>query len=369
MDFTRDDMQFLRRALTLARRGLGRTSPNPAVGAVVVQQGRVVGEGYHQQAGGPHAEVHALRKAGDNARGATVYVSLEPCAHYAKTPPCTLAVLHAGVQRVVFCSLDPNPLVAGKGMQLLRDAGVSVAYGALAEQEAQLNEAWRYWLRTQRPFVTLKLAASLDGKIATRTGESRWITGEEARRDVHRLRHTQDAILSTATTVLCDDPRLDTRLPRGRDARRVVVDAALRTSPQAAVYRTADRPPLLVTLERNESRLQPFREQGVDVVTLPGEQGHVDLHALMQALGERNILSVMVEAGGAFSAALLHAGLVKKLRLYFAPMLIGGCDAPTFYSGEGVQHLSEALRLHNIRYTHIGNDIRLEGYCGVDSEK
>ena len=357
------DKRMLLHALALARRGLGRTAPNPTVGAVVVREGVVVGEGYHQQAGGPHAEIFALQAAGEKAQGATVYITLEPCAHYGKTPPCAEALVQAGVARVVFASFDPNPLVAGKGREILLQAGITVSHGLLASAEARLNEAWRYWLNYNRTFVTVKLAASLDGKIATSSGESRWITGEEARRDVHKLRNRQDAIITTADTVIADDPQLTTRIPGGRDARRVVVDSHLHTSPNAAVYRLAEQSPLLATTIDDEARLQPFRDQGVEIVILSARAGHVDLPALLKALAERDIVSAMVEAGGRFSATLLQAGLVNKFRLYLAPVLIGGSDAPSFFAAEGITQLSAALRLEKLQSKWFGDDIRLEGYC------
>ncbi len=359
---TPDDLRHLRRALALARKGLGRTHPNPMVGAVVVRDGAVVGEGYHPRAGEPHAEVFALRAAGDRARGATLYVSLEPCSHHGKTPPCADAVIRAGIARVVFASLDPNPLVAGAGLARLQTAGIAVKYGALTAEEARLNEAWRCWMQTRRPFVTLKLAASLDGKIATRTGASQWITGEAARRDVHRLRGTQDAILTTAATVLADNPALTARVPGGRDPRRIVVDVRLRTPPDARVYDPAERPPLLVTSSTDEARLALFRARGVEVISLPAPASQFDLAEVMAELGAREIASLLVEAGGVFAGALLDAHLVQKLRLYLAPLLIGGADATPAIAGLGAASLPDAPRLRDATWRRMGEDWRVEGY-------
>ncbi|MHB9025383.1 MAG: bifunctional diaminohydroxyphosphoribosylaminopyrimidine deaminase/5-amino-6-(5-phosphoribosylamino)uracil reductase RibD [Armatimonadota bacterium] len=361
MAITADDIRYLRRALTLARRAHGSTSPNPMVGAVIARDGVIVGEGYHARAGEAHAEINALQAAGARARGATLYLTLEPCSHYGKTPPCADVVAHSGVRRVVFSSLDPNPLVAGQGLARLQAAGLPVDYGALAAQEEQLNEAWRYWMATRRPFVLVKLACSLDGKIATRTGESQWITGEAARRDVHRLRATQDAILTTAATVLADNPALTARLPGARDPRRVIIDAGLRTAPEARVYAPASSPPLLVTAMWDAARLAPFQARGVEVLLLPAAPGGLDLPALMAALGEREIVSLLVEAGGRFAAALFQAGLVHKLRLYLAPMLIGGREALPLLGGEGIARLEEAPRLVQTTWRRIGEDFRLEG--------
>lgn len=362
MALTPDDLRYLRRTLTLARRAIGRTSPNPMVGAVVVKDGVIVGEGFHPKAGEPHAEVFALRAAGEQARGATLYVSLEPCSHHGRTPPCADAVVRAGIRRVVFSSLDVNPQVAGQGAERLRQAGIDVEYGALTDEEQRLNEAYRHWICTRLPFVTLKLAASLDGKIATRTGESKWITGEEARRDVHRLRATQDGILTTAATVAADNPALTARISGGRDPRRVVVDARACTAPDAQVYAPAERPPILATCVTDEAVLAPFRARGVEVLTLPLRDGHVDLQALMAALGEREMVSLMIEAGGTFAAALLDAGLVNKVRWYLAPMIIGGPQATPVIGGAGIAHLPDAPRLHNITWKRLADDLRIEGY-------
>jgi diaminohydroxyphosphoribosylaminopyrimidine deaminase/5-amino-6-(5-phosphoribosylamino)uracil reductase len=361
MSISANDLQFLRRTLRLARRALGRTSPNPMVGAVVVRDGVVYGEGFHSKAGEAHAEVCALRAAGAQADGATLYVSLEPCSHTGRTPPCADAVVRAGICRVVFASLDPNPLVAGAGAARLRAAGIEVEYGALTAEEQRLNAAYRYWICTRRPFVTVKCAASLDGKIATRSGESQWITGEAARRDVHRLRSVHDAILTSSATVLTDNPALTARLPGGRDPQRVIVDATLRTAPDAQVYAAAARPPILATTVADPARLAPFRARGVEVLTLPAIDGHVDLQALMAALGARQITSLMVEAGGTFTAALLAAGVVHKVRWYLAPLLIGGRDATPAIGGAGVSALADALRLQDVTWKRVGEDLRVEG--------
>ncbi len=362
MPLTADDLRYLRRTLVLAKRGQGHTSPNPLVGAVVVKDDRVLGEGFHPRAGEPHAEVFALQAAGDAAHGATLYISLEPCSHYGRTPPCAETVIRAGIRRVVFASLDPNPLVTGKGAAVLQAAGIEVEHGAFADEEERLNEAYRYWIVHRRPLVTLKLAASLDGKLATRTGESKWITGEAARRDVHRLRALQDAILTTSATVIADNPALTARTPGGRDPRRIVVDTQASTSPEAMVYAPAERAPILATAIDDEQRLAPFRARGVEVLTLPAGANGLDLGLLMAALGERQITSLLVEAGGSFAAALLQGGWVHKVRLYLAPLLIGGTTATPAIGGEGITHLADAPRLQRVSWKRIGDDFRVEGY-------
>jgi len=332
------------------------------VGAVVVRDGEIVGEGFHPKAGQPHAEIFALRAAGEHASGAALYVSLEPCSHYGRTPPCTDAIIRAGIRRVVVAAEDPNPLVAGRGLEKLRAAGIAVECGALRAKEERLNEAYRHWIVTRRPFVTLKLAASLDGKLATRTGDSRWITGEPARRDVHRLRAASDAILTTAATVLADDPALTARLRGSRQPRRIVVDARLRTSPDARVYAPGVPPPLLATIVDDPARLAQFKARGIEVLVLPACDGHVDLPALMAALGERDILSLLVEAGGLFASALLEAGCVRKIRMYLAPLLIGGEKAVPALGGLGAALLSGAHRLRDIAWKRFGEDFSVEGY-------
>lgn len=362
MAITPDDLRFLRRTLLLARRARGHTSPNPMVGAMVVQDGRVVGEGFHPRAGAPHAEVYALLAAGEAAAGGTLYVSLEPCAHYGRTPPCTDRVIAAGLRRVVFAALDLDPRVAGAGLAQLQQAGLTVEYGALADDEARLNEAYRHWQRTRTPFVTLKMAASLDGRIATCAGESRWISGAAARRDVHRLRDASDAILTTSRTVAADNPSLTARLPGARDPRRVVVDAHARTPATARVYDPAATPPLLATLVDDPARLAPYRARGVEVLVLPATEGHVDLPALLRTLGEREILSLLVEAGGTFAAALLHARAVQKVRWYLAPRLIGGREAVPAVGDPGFPHLADLPHLHDVSCRRVGEDFRFEGY-------
>lgn len=355
------DVQYLRRALTLAERAHGHTAPNPMVGAVIVRDGVVVGEGYHHKAGEPHAEVLALRAAGTQAHGATIYVSLEPCSHQGRTPPCCVALPPAGIVRVVFCSLDPNPKVAGRGAEYLRTAGLIVEHGALAEREEQLNEAWRYWIATRRPFITVKLASTLDGRIATATGESKWITGTAARRDVHRLRATQDAIFTTANTVIADDPELTARLPDAHQPRRVVLDTYLRTNPTARVYAPAERPPLLYTAVLDEAKLAPFRVRGVEVVSVPADAAGLSLSAVMENLGQREVLALMTECGGTLAAALIRQQLAHKLRLYQAPKLIGGDGLPVL-GGLGVEGMDEVLTLKNLHMKRVGEDWRLEGY-------
>jgi len=363
----------MKRALRLAARGAGRTSPNPMVGAVIVSGGRLVGEGYHKQVGGPHAEVWALRAAGEAARGATMYVTLEPCCHQGRTPPCTDAIVAAGIGKVVAAVLDPNPKGNGRGVQLLRDAGIEVEVGLLEQEARELNAAYLKHTTTGLPLVSLKAAMSLDGKIATRTGESKWITGERARRFAHKLRARHDAVMVGIGTVLSDDPKLTVRSVRGRSPVRLVVDSAARTPPTAALLTAGERPPVIAVTEKApDERVDALRRAGAEVWVLPAEphppspsppaeRGRVDLAALLRRLGEEQVQSVLVEGGGTLASAALAAGLVDRVYFFIAPLIIGGAEAPTAVGGEGVARLSEAWRIRNMRVRRIGEDLLITG--------
>lgn len=355
---------FMARAIELARCGEGRTAPNPPVGAVLVRDGRIVGEGYHPAAGAPHAEIFALRAAGDLARGADLYVTLEPCCHQGRTGPCTEAVIAAGVSRVFYGAVDPNPRVAGAGLARLRAAGLEVAPAPLAAECGRLIAPFAKHVASGRPYVILKAAMSLDGQLATAAGESRWISGEASRTLVHRLRDRVDGILTGAGTVVADDPRLTTRLPEGgRNPARIVIDSQLRTAPQALVYSAqASGQRLLVTAaDHGAGPLAPYRCQGVEVVTAPRRGAHLDLDAVMELLGGRSLQTLLVEGGGALNGALLRAGLVDRLMLFVAPLLFGGGDGKPLFAGAGVTRLAEALHLEDLRVSRVGDDLLLEG--------
>src|SRR5918911_970275 len=320
------DQKMMRRALELAAQGAGQVSPSPLVGCVIVtENGEIVGEGYYLYDGLKHAETLALEQAGPKALGATCYVSLEPHAHHGRTPPCTDALVRAGVKRVVAPIEDPNPEVSGKGFAHLRAVGVEVNRGLLAHEAEQLNEKYLHFMRTNRPFVHLKLACSLDGRIATRTGESRWITGEEARARVHRLRHEYDAILVGAGTVLADDPLLTDRsgLQRRRPLVRVVLDTSLRLLPETHLAQTAHEIPVQVftSAHAEASKIAALESRGVEVIL--DESGGRNLHAVLKALGQRSVQSVLIEGGSNVAGAFLDAGLVNKVTFFIAPMIIG----------------------------------------------
>lgn len=363
-----DDIAMMREALALAQRGVGRTSPNPLVGAVIAAEGRVVGRGFHVRAGEAHAEVVALREAGARARGATAYVTLEPCDHAGRTPPCTDALLSAGVGRVVVAMLDPDARVDGRGVARLRAAGVTVDVGVLEQEARRLNAFYIKHRRTGLPFVGLKWAMSLDGKIGAARGSATAITGEAARRYAHELRNAYDAVLVGVGTVLADDPQLTCRLPADaapapRNPLRIVVDSRLRTPDAARVVAGAAAAPTLIatTAAAPPARVEAMRRAGVEVLVADGPGGRVDLRAVLEALGRRGLLSVLIEGGGTVNAAALEAGLVDRVIALVAPRLIGGAHAPTPLEGTGPAAVAGAYRLRELRVARLGDDVVLEG--------
>ena len=373
METAREDARWMRRALRLAAKGF--TPPNPMVGCVIVRDGEVVGEGYHPAAGQPHAEVFALQAAGERARGATAYVTLEPCCHWGRTPPCTDALIAAGVARVVAAATDPNPLVNGRGLEALRVAGIAVSVGTLEAEARRLNEAFVHFHTVGTPFLTLKAAMTLDGKIATYSGDSKWITGEAARRYVHRLRAQSGAVMIGIGTLLADDPLLTARLQQEEPPRqplRIVVDSRLRTPTDAQAVRfaaqsPADRPLLIATTESaDRARECALQREGVEILRLPaGEDGRVDLAALCAHLAHRRIISVLVEGGGTLHAALLETRLAHKALFFIAPMLVGGRNAPTPVEGSGVAAISQAIPLDSLRVRRFGTDLAVEGSIAI----
>ena len=365
------DEQMMARAISLARNGLGRTSPNPLVGAVIVRDGRIVAEGWHRKAGTPHAEIHALNMAGELARGATVYVSLEPCAHYGRTGPCARALVEAGVSRVVVAMTDPNPKVAGKGIAILQEAGIEVTTGVLEQEARQLNEVFLKWMTTGLPFVALKTAMTLDGKIATAAGQSQWITNEASRYETHRLRDIYDGILVGINTALADNPSLTTRLKeyQGRNPVRIVVDSRARLPLESKLVTDgAARTIVAVTAGAPADRLEALRSAGAEVI-VAGSGDQVDMHSLMEQLGAMKISSVLVEGGGSVNFSLLQAGLVDRVYAFIAPKLVGGRDALTPVEGEGFQELDRAVELENIQLRQLGSDVLLTGIVKRNTEK
>ena len=356
------DEIFMREALHVARRAEGRTSPNPMVGAVVVREGRIVAEGWHRRAGTAHAEIHALNMAGDLARGATIYVTLEPCSHFGRTPPCAKALIDAGVSRVVAAMSDPNPRVAGRGFDMLRSAGVDVTVGVLEDEARRLNEVFIKWITRRLPFVTLKFACSLDGKIATVDGESQWISCEESRKFSHHLRDINDAILIGSGTLMADNPSLTTRLSGGKNPVRVIVDSRAKIPLGAKVLTDgAARTIIATTSKAPPEKISALKNLGVDIICA-GDGERVDLPTLMRELAARELTSVLVEGGGQIHFAMLAAGLVDKIFAFVAPKIIGGANALTAVEGAGFGRLADAVTLKNFTAEQIGSDILLGGY-------
>ncbi len=358
------DNVFMKKALKLAARGKGRTSPNPAVGAVIVKKGKVIGEGYHKKAGTPHAEIIALEMAGSEAKGATVYVNLEPCCHTdKKTPPCTRAIIRSGIRKVVTAVYDPNPHVSGKGIRELQKAGIKTEVGIMEAEALKLNESFIKFITRKEPFVILKIAQSLDGKIATSKGESKWITGERARAHVHRLRNEVDALLVGAGTVRKDNPSLDCRIRGGRNPYRIIVDSTLRISARAKVLAYNDNKTIIATTNM-ASALKKARlaEQGVQVLVVKSMQGKVDLKSLMKELGRMDITSVLIEGGSSVSAAALSCNIVDKVMFFVAPKIIGGTDSYPSVGGKSPDRLIQAIQLRDLRSVKAGEDILLEAY-------
>lgn len=351
-------------ALRLARRGLGRTAPNPAVGAVLVKDGKVVGKGYHRAAGEPHAEVEAIRSAGSEARGAELFVTLEPCNHHGRTPPCTDAIREAGISRVWYGMDDLNPGVRGGGARTLRDAGVEVIGHVIENRCRQINEVYLTNVTLHRPFVFLKLAMSLDGRIATKTGHSRWITCEESRRKVHRLRDRVSAIMVGIGTVIADNPSLTTRLPkgRGRDPIRIVVDSSLRTPPAAAIFNPASAAGVIIATRKDppSAHKSDLEEQGAKVLRTKGSK-QVDLTDLLGRLYDIGVTSVLIEGGATLAWGALDAGVVDRCLFFYAPIIVGGTSAPSGVGGAGISRLEEAPRLVTVKAFRVGSDVMIDG--------
>ena len=357
---------YMTRALSLAARGKGKTNPNPMVGAVIVNQGRVVGEAYHHQAGKPHAEILALHQAGPRARGGVLYVTLEPCCHsHKRTPPCVPLLVQSGLKRVYVAMADPNPQVRGQGVQQLKRAGLEVVEGLLEEEAQLLNEVYRYWITTGRPFVTLKGAMTLDGKIATKTGQSKWITDERARRDVHRIRGQADAVMVGIGTVVADNPHLSAREPKngsmkrkGRQPVRVVLDSHLRISLKANVLSWCHEQPTIIctTAQASSHKIQTLKDRGIPVWVIPQKNGRVSLKVVLSKLGKAGMSSVLLEGGGTLNASALHEDLVNQVRLYVAPRLLGGQDAKSLIGGGSPKMIDQAWSLVNPEFKKIGRD-------------
>jgi diaminohydroxyphosphoribosylaminopyrimidine deaminase / 5-amino-6-(5-phosphoribosylamino)uracil reductase len=356
-----NDEHWMRLALELAELGLGGVHPNPLVGAVLVKDGLLVGRGAHRSFGGPHAEIFALDEAGVNARDATLYVTLEPCCHYGKTPPCTDRIIAAGVRRVVYAVEDPNPQVCGQGAARLRAAGIEVEDGLLRDFAEQQNELFLTFARRRTPFVELKLAMSLDGRIATKTGDATWITGEASRIEGHRLRRKHAAIVVGVATVIRDDPQLTVRHVEGRDPVPIVLDSTGRIPLHATLLHTPSRA-VVATCAMPEPVEKRIAATGARVWRLPADRGRISIHALLQRMAEDHLTSLLVEGGGEVAASFLEAGVVDKVSFFYAPILIGGRDAVPGVGGAGIGRMADALRLERVETRSLGEDLYLTGY-------
>ncbi len=356
--------EYMRLALEQARQGVGRTSPNPPVGAVIVKDGQVVGQGFHPRAGDPHAEVFALRDAGDQASGAAVYVTLEPCSHYGKTPPCADALIAAGVREVFVGTVDPNPLVAGRGIARLKAAGVRVEVGVLEPECRRLIAPFAKLLHRGLPFTIYKAAMTLDGATATSLGDSRWVSSPESREHVHQLRHRVEAIMVGINTVLNDDPMLNTRLQdgAGEDPLRVVVDSHLRMPVGSKMlHMTSDSGTIVATASTDREKRKALEARGAEVLVLAGREGQVDLRLLWRELGRRNVQRLLLEGGATLATAALDAGLVDQLMLYVAPKILAGRSINGIFAGPGRDRMADALELSDLRYRQIGPDLLITG--------
>ncbi|CDO03896.1 Riboflavin biosynthesis protein RibD [Oceanobacillus picturae] len=363
-----DHSYYMELALNQAKAMKGQTDPNPLVGCVIVNGSRIVGIGSHLKAGEAHAEVHALRMAGEHAKGATMYVTLEPCSHHGRTGPCAEAVVRAGVAKVVVATLDPNPVVSGNGVAILKKAGIEVITGICEQESVKINEVFNKYIVTQRPFVSLKVGSSLDGKIATHTNSSKWITSEEARTDVHRLRHENMAILTGINTVLEDNPALTARIPNGKNPIRIVLDSTLKIPLDCQLVKDNKAETWVFTTSRyNEEKKELLEANGVHVIVL--ERDYIHPVEVLDYMGKKNISSLLVEAGATINASFIEHQLVDKLVVYMAPKLVGGQQAPSFLGGTGAEEMQDAIELNNLQVETIGSDLKITGYPVIHGEK
>ena len=349
-------------ALSNAKSLKGQTDPNPLVGSVIVNDNLIVGIGTHLKAGEPHAEIHALRMAGDMSQGATIYVTLEPCSHFGRTGPCAQAIIDAGIKKAVVATLDPNPIVAGNGVRMLTEAGIEVVVGVREEESQKMNEVFNKFIVEKTPFVTLKAASTLDGKIATHSLDSKWITSEEARTDVHLLRSQHMAILVGVGTVIADDPELTARIPNGRNPLRIVLDSTLRIPFNSKLVTDGVADTWIFTSQNyNPDKREALEALGISIYET-GNATQVDVLDVIRVLGEKGISSLFIEGGGTINAAFLENGLIDKVVFYFAPKLVGGKIAPTFIEGTGVEWMKDAINLLDGEFSKIGKDFKFTGY-------
>jgi diaminohydroxyphosphoribosylaminopyrimidine deaminase / 5-amino-6-(5-phosphoribosylamino)uracil reductase len=362
-------MDYMAQAIALARLAQGQVSPNPAVGAVLVKNDVIIGQGYTQPPGGDHAEIVALKQAGRESKESTLYVTLEPCCHHGRTPPCADSIIQAGVTEVHFAIVDPNPVVAGKGQAELQKAGIKIYVGEHSEEAVLINEAFIKHITTGFPFVTVKFAASLDGKIATRSGDSKWVSGEAARKLVQHMRYETDAVMTGAGTVISDDPRLTVRIAvRGgithKQPLRIIVDGLGRTPSTARLFRETGLTLLVLSDDLDIKLKKTFSSMGAELLEMPAINGQIDLKALMLILGKKSITSILVEAGGILLGSLFDAGMVDKVVAFLAPIIIGGEEARPAVAGHGFDKLAQCVKLNRIKIDRVGDDLMVSGYVG-----
>lgn len=354
-------------ALELAEKGKGRVHPNPMVGAVIVKDGRIIGQGYHKKCGEGHAEVNAFKNAeelGENVEGAEMYVTLEPCSHFGKTPPCADKIIEKKISKVFIGTLDPNPLVAGRGVKKLENAGIEVKHGILKDECLKLNEVFMKYIVEKTPFVVMKAGMSLDGKIAAYSGESKWITGEKSRKAVHNIRNELTGIMVGINTVIKDNPELTCRIEGGRNPIRIVVDSTLKIPMDCNIVNTAKEVETIVaaTDKSDLDKRRALENKGVKVIIVPSKNDKVDLKELMIILGELKIDSILLEGGGTLNYSALEQGIVDKVKFYIAPKIIGGQNSKTPIEGMGIEHLKDAFKINNLSVSQSGEDILIEGY-------
>ena len=367
------DQNYMLQAIQLAKQGEGWTNPNPMVGAVIVKNGRIIGKGYHKKCGELHAERNAIASLTESAEGATIYVTLEPCCHYGKTPPCTEAIIEQKIKRVVIGSRDPNPKVSGKGIKMLQEAGIEVIEDFMREECDRLNPVFFHYITTKTPYVVMKYAMTLDGKIATKTGASKWITGEAARAEVQHMRHRYMGIMAGIGTVLADDPMLNVRVEGWKSPIRILCDSGLRIPLDGQIVKSAGKYRTIVAYadsENTEAKRKRLHEMGVETICCPDENNQVDLKKLMKYLGEEGIDSILLEGGGTLNDSALRAGIVQEVQAFIAPKLFGGMNSKTPVEGIGVRFPSEAVKLKCTDICQIGEDIRITcQVCGKEQEE
>lgn len=358
------DGKYMRRALELAQLGEGRVNPNPLVGAVIVKEGRIIGEGYHEFFGGPHAEINAFKSSKESVEGATMYVTLEPCSHYGKTPPCAKAIIEKKIKKVVIGTLDPNSQVSGRGEQLLKSHGIEVVKGVLEKECIEINEIFMKYISSKKPFVIMKTAMTLDGKICTFTGDSKWITNEASRNYVHKIRNRVSAIMVGINTVLKDDPLLTCRLENGVNPIRVIIDSSCKIPMEARILSIADDAGTIMatTSRASKSKIKALEERGIRVIETPEKQGKVDLSFLISELGKSNIDSILLEGGSTLNYSALEAGIVDKVQFFIAPKIIGGENAKTPVGGRGKGYMKDSIDIFDTAVKNFQGDILIEGY-------